>query len=106
MLVRACGLGKVFRTGPWRPPVVAVADASFEVAAGEILALYGPNGAGKTTTLAMLAGLVFPTAGRAEVGGVTPAEAVTRGQVGYVAERPALYGHLTPEQMLDLGGTL
>ena len=39
---------------------------------GEIVAFLGPNGAGKTTTLKMLTGLLYPTAGRAEVAGFTP----------------------------------
>jgi branched-chain amino acid transport system ATP-binding protein len=46
--------------------LVAVSDASFEVAAGEILGLLGPNGAGKTTLFNTVAGLYQPTAGRIE----------------------------------------
>jgi branched-chain amino acid transport system permease protein len=41
----------------------AVSDASFEVAAGEILGIIGPNGAGKTTLFNMLNGFVWPDAG-------------------------------------------
>jgi ABC-2 type transport system ATP-binding protein len=52
--------------------VVAVHDISFTVAAGEIVGFLGPNGAGKTTTLKMLAGLLYPTSGVAEVLGHTP----------------------------------
>ena len=44
--------------------VVAVADLSFVVPRGWTTALLGPNGAGKTTTMAMLLGLLRPTAGR------------------------------------------
>ncbi len=43
--------------------VVAVDGVSFTVARGSFTALLGGNGAGKTTTLAMLLGLVRPTAG-------------------------------------------
>lgn len=43
--------------------VVAVADLSFSVARRCTVALLGPNGAGKTTTIAMLLGLLAPTAG-------------------------------------------
>jgi ABC-2 type transport system ATP-binding protein len=43
--------------------VAAVADLSFRVARGRTVALLGPNGAGKTTTIAMLLGLLEPTAG-------------------------------------------
>ncbi len=42
---------------------------SFELAAGETLAVLGPNGAGKSTLLALLAGLLPPTRGRAELDG-------------------------------------
>ncbi len=52
--------------------VRAVVDVSFRIACGEIVAFLGPNGAGKTTTLKMLAGLLHPSAGRAEVAGFTP----------------------------------
>jgi ABC-2 type transport system ATP-binding protein len=43
--------------------VTAVADLSFRVARGRTVALLGPNGAGKTTTIAMLLGLLEPSAG-------------------------------------------
>ena len=52
--------------------VHAVVDVSFSIARGEIVAFLGPNGAGKTTTLKMLAGLLHPTGGRAEVAGFDP----------------------------------
>jgi len=52
--------------------VEAVADVSFTIAPGEIVGFLGPNGAGKTTTLKMLAGLLHPTAGTADVLGFTP----------------------------------
>lgn len=45
----------------------AVNGISFDVAAGSSLALLGGNGAGKTTTMAMLLGLLTPTAGTAIV---------------------------------------
>jgi ABC-2 type transport system ATP-binding protein len=46
---------------------VAVAGLDFVVRAGTTAALLGGNGAGKTTTLAMLLGLLVPTAGRIRV---------------------------------------
>jgi spermidine/putrescine transport system ATP-binding protein len=42
---------------------VAVKPTSFEIGAGEFLAIMGPSGCGKTTTLRMLAGLEAPTGG-------------------------------------------
>ncbi len=52
--------------------VNAVRDVSFTIEQGEIIGLLGPNGAGKTTLLKMLAGLLYPTAGAARVGGYVP----------------------------------
>ncbi|HYU49191.1 MAG TPA: ABC transporter ATP-binding protein [Candidatus Limnocylindria bacterium] len=48
---------------------VAVAGLELEVDEGEIFGLVGPNGAGKTTILRMLATLLVPTAGDAEIAG-------------------------------------
>jgi len=47
--------------------ITAVAGVSFRLAAGEIVGLLGGNGAGKTTTIAMVIGLVEPTAGSIEI---------------------------------------
>ena len=50
--------------------VVAVDDLTFSVSRGAVLGLLGGNGAGKTTTIAMLLGLLEPTAGEIRVLGV------------------------------------
>lgn len=50
--------------------VHAVDGVSFEVNRGEVVGVLGPNGAGKTTTIKSILGLVVPTAGRVEIGGV------------------------------------
>jgi ABC-2 type transport system ATP-binding protein len=50
----------------------AAKNVSFQVAQGELVGFLGPNGAGKTTTLKMLAGLLFPTSGTANVLGYVP----------------------------------
>src|SRR6266478_2012354 len=50
--------------------VIAVDDLTFAVPPGAVLGLLGGNGAGKTTTIAMLLGLLEPTAGDIEVLGV------------------------------------
>ena len=52
--------------------VEAVREISFNVEAGEMVGFIGPNGAGKTTTLKMLSGLLYPSAGEANVMGFVP----------------------------------
>jgi ABC-2 type transport system ATP-binding protein len=52
--------------------VHAVQQVSFRIAPGEVVGFLGPNGAGKTTTLKMLAGLLHPSGGHAQVLGFTP----------------------------------
>lgn len=59
--IRAEALSKHF------DKLIAVDAVDFEVASGSITALLGGNGAGKTTTLAMLLGLLLPSAGRITV---------------------------------------
>jgi len=46
---------------------LAVDRASFAVPEGSVTGLLGGNGAGKTTTMAMLLGLLVPTAGRISI---------------------------------------
>ena len=67
-MIETHDLRKTFksRTGP----IEAVRGVDLIVRQGEIFGFLGPNGAGKTTTLRMLATLLPPTAGTAEVAGV------------------------------------
>jgi ABC-2 type transport system ATP-binding protein len=67
----------------------AVAGVDLRVAAGEMVALLGPNGAGKSTTLAMILGLLSPTAGQVTIGGRTPRQAVADGLVGALLQSGA-----------------
>jgi ABC-2 type transport system ATP-binding protein len=52
--------------------ISAANDISFKIAEGEFVGFLGPNGAGKTTTLKMLAGLIYPSSGKARVAGFDP----------------------------------
>ena len=54
--------------------VHAVDDISFTIEPGEVVGFLGPNGAGKTTSLKMLSGLLYPTAGSAQVLGMDPSQ--------------------------------
>jgi len=77
---------------------LAVADVSFRVAAGELVALVGGSGAGKTTTLKMINRLVEPSAGSVRVDGEdtrTIEPHVLRRRIGYVFQKVGLFPHLT-----------
>ncbi|GGD45088.1 ABC transporter [Microbacterium faecale] len=84
--IEAEGLTKVFTARKRR--VTAVADVTFTVRPGELVAFLGPNGAGKSTSLRMLTTLLPPTAGAARVVGhdVRREPAGVRARVGYVGQ--------------------
>lgn len=50
----------------------AVQNLSFSIQKGEIVGFLGPNGAGKSTTIKMLVGILVPTSGHVDVGGIIP----------------------------------
>jgi ABC-2 type transport system ATP-binding protein len=80
---------------------VAVKSLELEVPAGVVAGFIGPNGAGKTTTMAMLLGLVRPSAGTGTVLGTSiddPASYL--GRVGALIETPAFWPGLTGAQNL------
>jgi NitT/TauT family transport system ATP-binding protein len=68
--------------------VDAVRGATFDVKEGEFVSLVGPSGCGKSTILQICAGLVPPTRGRVEVGGL-PARPGRR-EVGIMFQAPVL----------------
>lgn len=53
-------------------PLVVLRDASFELSAGENIAILGPSGSGKSTLLHILGGLDRPTAGKITMNSVDP----------------------------------
>ena len=57
---------------PEHTTIDALSGISFDIAAGERVALIGPNGAGKSTTLKILTGILQPSGGDARVLGLTP----------------------------------
>ena len=81
---------------------VAVQDLSFTARPGEIFALLGPNGAGKTTTIRAIVGLTRPSAGAVRVNGfdVWRAPLAAKAALGYIPDRPHLYGKLTGRELL------
>jgi ABC-2 type transport system ATP-binding protein len=76
------------------------------VQAGEVFGFLGSNGAGKSTTIRMLCGLLKPTSGTAQVGGVDVTrdpEGVKR-RIGYMSQRFSLYELLTVDQNIRFFG--
>jgi len=93
-MIRVSGLRKTYGD------FAAVVDSSFEVETGEIFGVVGPNGAGKTTTLKMLAGLIEPTTGSAEVAGFDAEDSAMRHRLGFLPEESPLYEDMTPKSYL------
>ena len=95
-------LTKDYSIGFWRKrPYRALDGLTLEVESGEVFGFLGPNGAGKTTTLKLLMRLVFPTAGRAEIFGRPLGDVAVKRRIGYLAENPYFYDHLTAEELLN-----
>ncbi len=89
--------------------LIGVAEVSFSVARGEVVALLGANGAGKTTTLNALAGLVRPDGGTISwqgerIEGVGAHAIVAKG-IALSPEGWRLFVQQTVEQNLRLGAT-
>jgi putative ABC transport system ATP-binding protein len=68
-------------------PINAVDDVSFEVHAGEFVALVGPSGSGKTTMLSILAALLTPTSGQVLIDGMDLAKMSDKERVALRRER-------------------
>ena len=84
----------------------ALAGASLEVQAGEVLLLKGPNGAGKTTLLRLCAGLVPLVRGEAEVLGhnLRTDRAAIRQHVGLLGHQNGLYADLSVRENVRFWG--
>jgi len=88
--------------------VVALDGIDFEVPVGSVFGLLGPNGAGKTTAVRILATVITPDRGRAEVLGYDvqrEAEAV-RYRIGLAGQNAAVDPNLTGRENLRLIGRL
>src|SRR3954447_13806660 len=84
-----------------------VDDLAIELPRGVVAGFVGPNGAGKTTTMAMLLGLVRPSAG----GGTVLGEPIDRPaaylpRVGALIESPAFYPSLSGAENLRVFATV
>ncbi len=95
--IRTEGLTKVYRG------TTALRDLDLEIREGDAFGFIGPNGAGKSTTIKILATLVRPSGGRAEVGGI---DVVRRGDdvkplIGYMPDVLGIYDDMLVGEYLE-----
>jgi putative ABC transport system ATP-binding protein len=101
---------RVCKSFPGPPPVAALRQVSFEMAAGTLCLIAGPSGSGKSTLLGIVAGLEPPESGcvrhfgqpvsrRSSNGGRRGAE---QARVGIVFQDAKLIGALTAEENVSL----
>lgn len=107
MKLQVTSLIKTYGSG--RNAVHAVTDVSFDVDAGQFVAIVGPSGSGKTTLLSMLGGLLTPTGGTIAVNDrfverLLPRERQTyrRDHVGFIFQTNNLLPFLTARENLLL----
>jgi len=71
------------------------------VESGEAFGFLGPNGAGKTTTLKLLMGIIFPSAGSANILGRHFLDPEVKKRIGFLPEQPYFYDYLSAPELLD-----
>jgi ABC-2 type transport system ATP-binding protein len=94
--IDARGLSKAYRN------VTVLNGVNLQVPRNAIYGFLGPNGSGKSTTIKLILGLIQPTAGRVAVFGqeVHSSTDTIRRQIGYLAQDPRYYDHMTARQIL------
>jgi sodium transport system ATP-binding protein len=106
-VIVARALTKIFKDKK-RGKVHAVDNVSFTCKPGEIYGLLGVNGAGKTTTLRLLATMLKPTSGTAEIAefDIVQQPEQVRARIGFLSTATALYGRLTAREFIEYFGRL
>jgi len=106
-LVRVESLSRTFQVGS--QTINALKDVTFDVTAGEFLAVIGRSGSGKTTLLNVIAGLDRPTSGHAYIAGqdvsaMTDAQLtqLRRHQLGFVFQSFGLLPLLSAYENVEL----
>lgn len=97
MVIETHNLSKVYKEAQ------ALKDLNLAVKEHSIFGFLGPNGAGKSTTIKLLLGLIQPSGGSAHVFGhdIQRESVSIRKRVGYLAQDPRYYEHMTARQILD-----
>ncbi len=82
--------------------VAALKALDLSVRKNSIFGFLGPNGAGKSTTMKLLLGLARPTSGSGSIFGkdIVSEDFQIRRRVGYLAQDPRYYGHMTARETL------
>lgn len=83
--------------------LAAVRELDLEIPEGSVFGLIGPNGAGKSTTFAILASILSPTSGLAEVAGFNPSvdPRAVRRHLGYMPDVLGVYDNLRVDEYLE-----
>jgi ABC-type lipoprotein export system ATPase subunit len=100
VLVRARGLTRLFGAGA--SAVSAVRGATFEILAGQQVAMVGPSGSGKSTLLHLIAALDAPTSGTIGWPALGHREALRPGPVAFAFQGPSLLPPLTVTENVAL----
>ena len=83
--------------------IEAVAGVDLDVTRGAVFGLLGPDGAGKSTLIRMLATVLLPDAGDAEIVGFSVAHSPDRltPRIGYMSQRFSMYPDLSVAENLE-----
>lgn len=86
----------------------AVQNMNLKVPSGTVFGFLGPNGAGKTTTIRMMTGILQPDVGTIRMFGMSYEKQRSKilNRMGYVPDRPFLYGKLTAVEFLRFLGSV
>lgn len=84
------------------PGATVLNKLSLQVPQNAIFGFLGPNGAGKSTTMKLLLGLIRPSTGTGTIFGhdIVRESVQIRQRVGYLAQDPRFYGHMTARETL------
>jgi ABC-2 type transport system ATP-binding protein len=82
--------------------IQVIQNVSLSVPKNSIFGFLGPNGAGKTTLIKLLLGLVKPTSGGGTIFGhdMVKDSIEIRRKIGYLAQHPSYYTHMTARETL------
>lgn len=86
----------------------ALDNVSFDISKGDIVGLLGKNGAGKTTLMRILTSFITPSTGSVTIDGddITKHSLNIRQKIGYLPEKPPLYGDMTVQYYLKFAAEI